>query len=190
MADALHPVSLAELEAWRRRQSVTGDEARKRFVQFVALESIGSDPSLRDMLAFKGGNALRFVYGNPRSTADLDFTADASFPDDAGQIRTALDLALFQGGRLFGIKLKCQRVDRKPPKKQATLPTYDIAIGFQFPGDRLFVDFETRPPVSTVVYLEISFNDVVCETEQRQLSPQLPARLRVCSLEDILAEQL
>jgi predicted nucleotidyltransferase component of viral defense system len=191
MAEPLHPASLAELEAWRRRLGVTLDEARRRFVQFVALESIAAVPALRDVLAFKGGNALRFLYGNPRSTADLDFTADAYFPDEEAAIRAALDPALQQGGRRFGIKLKCQRVDRKPPKKTATLPTYDIALGFQFPGDRYFADFDSSARrVTTVVYLEISLNDVVCETEDRQLSVQFPARIRVCSLEDILAEKL
>src|SRR5947207_3368064 len=127
MQDYLHPLSLEELEPWRRRYGVTGEEARTRFVQFVALESIASDVPLRDVLNFKGGNALRFVYGNPRSTLDLDFTAGAALPDEEEQIRSALDRALLRGGKLFGIKLKCQRVDRKPPKKKATLPTYDVA---------------------------------------------------------------
>jgi predicted nucleotidyltransferase component of viral defense system len=192
MPDLLHPLSLEELEPWRRRHpGVTVEEARTRFVQFVALESIAGDVPLRDVLSFKGGNALRFVYGNPRGTLDLDFTAGAALPDEGEQIRSALDRALRRGGNLFGIKLKCQRVDRKPPKKQATLPTYDVAIGYQLPGDRYFADFETAPrSVSTVVKLEISFNDVVCETRPQRLSPRLPGELCVCTLEDILAEKL
>lgn len=192
MEDRLHPLSLQELADWARRRRVTVDEARKRFAQFVALESIAAAPGLRDVLAFKGGNALRFVYGSPRSTVDLDFTADASFPDERDSIRSALDAALLQGRKVFGIKLKCQRVTRKPPAKKATLPTYDIAVGYQLPGDRYFADFDTNPTrqVTTVVNIEISFNDVVCETQRRQLSARYPGEIRVCSLEDILAEKL
>jgi predicted nucleotidyltransferase component of viral defense system len=191
VADRLHPLGLEELEAWRKRLGVTADEARKRFVQFVALESVAASPGLRDFLSFKGGNALRFVYGNPRSTADLDFTADGALPDEEEAIRKTLDQALAQGGKTFGIKLKCQRVQRKPPHPKGTLPTYDIAIGFQLPGDRYFVDFESPARlVTTVVNMEISFNDVVCETNHQQLSPRRSTQLRVCTLEDILAEKL
>ncbi len=191
MAERLHPIRLSELEAWRDRVGVTVEEARKRFVQFVALESIAAAPDLREALSFKGGNALRFVYGSPRGTSDLDFTAGDSLPDEQASIREALDRALLGGGRTFGVKLKCQRVDRKPPKKVATLPTYDVGVGYQFPGDRFFADFESaKRAVPTVVKIEISFNDLVCETLQSQLSPDLAALLRVCSLEDILAEKL
>jgi predicted nucleotidyltransferase component of viral defense system len=191
MEDRLHPLSLEDLDSWRRRAGVSADEARKRFAQFVALESIAGEPGLRDVLSFKGGNALRFVYGSPRSTLDLDFTADSSFPDEQDYIRQVLNRALLQGGNLFGIKLKCQRVERKPAKKQATLPTYDIAIGYQLPGDRYFADLESPGrQVTTVVKVEISFNDIVCETQRRQLSQRHPAEIRVCSLEDILAEKL
>jgi predicted nucleotidyltransferase component of viral defense system len=191
MEGGLHPLSLEGLETWRHARGVTADEARKRFAQFVALESIAAAPGLRDVLSFKGGNALRFVYGSPRSTLDLDFTADTSFPDEPEYIRQVLDRALLQGGNLFGIKLKCQRVERKPPKKKATLPTYDIAIGYQLPGDRYFADLDSPArQVATVVKVEISFNDVVCETQRWQLSLRHPAEIRVCSLEDILAEKL
>jgi len=191
MPDRLYPLGLQDLESWRQHQGATMDEARKRFVQFVALESIAASPGLRDLLSFKGGNALRFVYGNPRGTADLDFTADPALPDEEDSLRQALDQALVQGGRTFGIKLKCQRVQRKPPMNKGPLPTYDIAVGFQLPGDRFFADFESPTrSVSTVVKIEISLNDLVCETQQCRLSPELPAQVRVCSLEDILAEKL
>jgi len=186
-----YPRSLAELDSWRKQAGVTMDEARKRFVQFVALASIAADPALVTVLSLKGGNALRFVYGSPRSTADLDFTADASLPDEELAIRTMLDRALLQGGRRLGIKIKCQRVERKPPQKQATLPTYDIRIGYQLPGDRYYADFDsTDRQVPTVVKVEISFNDLVCETQRKQLAPDLSAQLQVCTLEDILAEKL
>jgi predicted nucleotidyltransferase component of viral defense system len=191
MAEYLYPLRLGELVTWQKRWGVTVDEARKRFVQFVVLESIAADSELRDRLSFKGGNALRFVYGSPRSTVDLDFTASALLPDDADRIRAFLDRAMDRGGRTFGIKLKCQRVERKPPKNKGTMPTYAVAVGFQFPEDRGYANFESSPrPVVTVVKIEISLNDVVCETLTKQLSPEHPAQIRACTLEDILAEKL
>src|SRR5262245_48036666 len=105
MAAPPYPTSLAELEDWRNQAGVTLDEARKRLTQFAVLTCIGARRTLRDALVFKGGNALRFIYGNPRSTLDLDFTAAASFPDDEDQVRSLLDEALGQGANRFGIKM-------------------------------------------------------------------------------------
>jgi predicted nucleotidyltransferase component of viral defense system len=191
MTPPLYPIRVNEIESWAKVHGVTRDEGRKRFVQFVVLESIAGSVSIRDKLAFKGGNALRFVHGNPRSTLDLDFTALTDFPDDEAAVRTILDAALVAGGRRFGFKLKCQRVKRNPARKDATLPTYSIGVGYQFPGDRHFADFEQpHRMANAVVELEVSLNDIVCETERHRLSPDEPGELQVCSLEDIIAEKL
>ena len=191
MSELLHPLKASEIESWAKRHGATVTEARRRFVQYVALECIARSPSLHDRLAFKGGNALRFVYGNPRSTIDLDFTAVLGLPDEEDVLRSMLNAALLKEGKAFGIKVKCQRVNRKPRKKQATLPTYDISLGFQFPDDRYYADFdEPKRIVATIIEIEISFNDLVCETIDQQLSPGSLARLKVCTLEDILAEKL
>jgi predicted nucleotidyltransferase component of viral defense system len=186
----LYPNSLAELDPWRKQAGTTLDEARKRFAQFVVLECVAAATALRTALAFKGGNALRFVYGNPRSTLDLDFTADSTFPDDGPLVRARLDAALGHAHRRFGVKMKCQKVSRNPKRKDATFPTFQTTVGYQFPGDRYFPDFETSGrTVTTVVELEISLNDLVCEAREVLLPPH-SANLRVCSLEDILAEKL
>src|SRR5688572_4041125 len=186
-----YPTRVNEIERWAKAHGVTRDEGRKRFVQFVVLESIAGSTALRDVLAFKGGNALRFVHGNPRSTLDLDFTALTNFPDDETEVRAVLDTAFVSGGRQFGFKLKCQRVKRNPARKDATLPTYNIGVGYQFPGDRYFADYEQpHRMVTTVIELEISLNDIVCETELRRLSLDLPAEILTCSLADIIAEKL
>jgi len=75
-----YPTSFRELDEWRRQHKTTAEEARLRFVQFVILVSISSSLMLSTRLAFKGGNALRFVYDNLRSTLDLDFSADFTKP--------------------------------------------------------------------------------------------------------------
>jgi hypothetical protein len=69
--DRLYPIHPAEIESWAKRHGTTRDEARKRFAQYAILEAIAAAPGLAGVLAFKGGNALRFVYGNRRSTLDL-----------------------------------------------------------------------------------------------------------------------
>lgn len=190
MAERAYPTSLAELVRWQQQSGTTPTEARLRFMQFVVLDSIAGSGVAAE-LAFKGGNALRFVFRNRRSTIDLDFSGAAGFPDDPDQIRARLDPALRQRWPQFGVRDRCQSVRRNPKDPAATLPTFQITVGFAFPGDRRFPDFETNPgPVSVVVDLEISPNEVICETTQSRLSEDSPGSLRVCTLEDIVAEKL
>lgn len=196
MAAQLYPKSAAEISAWSKANGVTEGEGQRRFVQFAVLLCIGTSEGLRSSLAFKGGNALRFIHGNPRSTLDLDFTAlnpddyQTAVRDSEDEIRRILDATLTWGHARFGVKMKCQRIKRKPPRPDDTLPTYDIGVGYQFQGDRYYADFESPTRVvNSVVKVEVSFNDVVCEIAPYSLEPGAPA-LTVCSLEDILAEKL
>ena len=155
-------------------------------MEFVILNCIASRAVTRNGMVLKGGNALRFAYQSPRSTIDLDFSVDADgIPDDADELRGALNEALTFTERRFNVKAKCQRVRRNPKSPVATRPTYDVAIGYQFPTDRYFHDFENRS-FSTVIPLEITLHDLVCDTAEWAGVQGL----RVCSLEDILAEKL
>ena len=158
-------------------------------MQFVVLASIASSSDRVSRLALKGGNALRFVYGNIRSTLDLDFTADGDFPDDAEEIRMLLNSALRQAERQFQVKARCQSIRRNPKQPERTHPTYEIKVCFQLPGDRHYKDFDHRPRFPEVVELEISLNEILCESIPKRLSPATQP-VRICSLEDILAEKL
>lgn len=187
------PVSLAELEPWRVGNRTTSDEARKRLAQYLILEAIATAPAMNKLLTFKGGNALRFVYGNRRTTLDLDFTALTTFPDDPTAIRGMLDEALAIVSSKSSVKLRCQAVKRNPKSPAATHPTYSIKIGYQFPGDSQYGDFlASGKMVSTVVEVEISLNDIVCEITQNEYAHPFSGEIRVqvCALEDIIAEKL
>jgi len=186
MSDNMYPTSLADIPVWSHANGVTTSEANVRFMEFVVLTCIASSPITASSMVFKGGNALRFAYRSPRSTKDLDFSVAANgLPDDADKIRDILNQALRYAERRFDVKAKCQRVKRNPMNRQATWPTYDIAIGYQLRSDPYFHNFETRN-VATVIPVEVSLNDLVCETAACAGLPSL----RVCSLEDILAEKL
>ncbi|GJQ26504.1 MAG: hypothetical protein HBSAPP02_15360 [Phycisphaerae bacterium] len=190
MTRRLYPISLAELANFARELRVTTEESRKRFVQYVVLQAISASP-LRDVLIFKGGNALRFVYANRRGTMDLDFTATSALPDDKPSIGLALDSAFVVAFGQFGVKLRYQSAQRNPPGADKHFPTYEVKVGYQFPGDRYFPEFDARAqPVSSVVDLEISLNDVVCDDALIKLDPQRDLCTRVCSVEDIVAEKL
>ena len=185
------PVSLSDLPRWQSANRVSSGEARNRLAQFVVLDCIAGS-SLAGEMAFKGGNALRFVYQNRRSTIDLDFSSVAGFPDDESVIRNSLGVALEAAAGRHGIRIRCQSVRRNPKGTVGHhFPTYQITLGFAFPGERHFINFDADPrPLPTIVELEISLNEMICETVEVPLGEDSSRRLQVCSLEDIIAEKL
>ena len=187
MAGANRPTFLEE---WCKENNVPVHEGRERYMAFVILACISANTNLSSCLVFKGGNALRFVHQSPRSTKDLDFTVKSDIlADDEEKIRSVMDIALKWGFQRYQVKAKCQRVKRNPSRRDATRPTYDVKIGYLYPDDRYFNDFENRN-VATVIPVEISFNDLVCEDEPYTPDNQHAFAVRVCTLEDITAEKL
>jgi predicted nucleotidyltransferase component of viral defense system len=185
----LYPVSLEEVPQWAKENAATQDEARRRFVQFVIIESLAR--GLPGKLSFKGGNALRFCYHNPRSTTDIDYTAGAEFGDDPDGVRSQLDPPLQQFSQEYGIACRVQAVHRNPSSAAATKPTYEISVGWSFPGFRNFPGFlESEAPSSAIIPVEISINDIVCETIIDELEGGRHVGIEVCALEDIVAEKL
>jgi predicted nucleotidyltransferase component of viral defense system len=186
-AFGLYPSSFADLERWAAQHRTTMEEARRRFVQFVVLDAL-ADGAVARLFAFKGGNALRFGYGSPRSTLDLDFTGDGSL-DDVAVLRPTVDAAVRSAASRFEARCKVTHAKRNPPRGDR--PTYSVHVGFQLPGDRRYADFLlTDATSSQVVYVEISMNDAVCEVIAAEVGPGTGRRLRLCSLEDIIAEKL
>lgn len=162
-------------------------------VQFVILDSISASEWIRPQLAFKGGNALLFAYGNPRATLDLDFTAEPTFPDDHQEIARNFNIALDKMIARHQIKSRCQSIHRRPPGVDKTTPTYLIKVCHQLPGDKYYQNFEERleskKTFSDVVDIEVSINDIICETEMLRFHRSI-SELRICTIEDILAEKL
>jgi predicted nucleotidyltransferase component of viral defense system len=184
-----YPAAIEEIATWQRMNATTVLEARRRFMQFVVLSAVSSSPGLVGRLAFKGGNALWFLHGNPRSTIDLDFTAEGDFPDDSNAIVSLIDDALKSTQSQFRVKARCQSIHRNPPGLDKTFPTYNMKVCFQLPGDRYYQNFDDREYFAEVIELEISLNDIVCETISWKLSAS-QAPIRGCSLEDQIAEKL
>lgn len=180
----------ADIKLWCKENGIAEHEGRKRYVEHAILGCIARSGKLRNAIVFKGGNALRIMYGSTRSTLDLDFTAlPNTLPDNEDALREIMYAAFYNSAISFGVKLRCQKVKRNPKSPEATKPTFDIRVAYQFPGDRYFESMETRNLIDTVP-VEISFNDVVCGISE--FSPIINDRstIQVCSLEDILAEKL
>ena len=181
---------VSDIKAWCKENGISEHEGRRRYVEHAILGCIARSGKLRNAIVFKGGNALRIMYGSSRSTLDLDFTAlPNALSDSEDDLRAIADTAFHISAKSFGVKLRCQKVKRNPRGIEFTTPTYKISVAYQFPGDRYFESMETRN-LSDTVPVEISLNDIVCGISE--LSPVTNGRntIKVCSLEDILAEKL
>jgi predicted nucleotidyltransferase component of viral defense system len=187
--EPLYPASTEEIDRWRKRTGTSAEEARRRYIQYVVLELVASDPILARSVVFKGGNALRFAYGSERSTMDLDFSARETLPDDDSEIRARLDHALRLAPARFRVKARCQRIRRNPPGREKTLSTYQITIAYLLATDSKYKNFDNMKTIPSVLDLEISLNEVVCEIGRVRLRGD-GGELVVCSIEDILAEKL
>jgi predicted nucleotidyltransferase component of viral defense system len=184
----LYPDSFDTIGRWATENKVTVGEAKFRFAQYGILRAITASKALSDVLVFKGGNALDFVWQPNRSTRDLDFSArDPSLSTD--QITKLLTPALQRAAQDTGVAFRLQRVRQNPPGPNRTFITYDITVGYGLPDDkRSRQKIERGESVSPIVPVEISLNEPICASVEVNIDGTHP--LQVSSLEDIVAEKL
>lgn len=183
-----YPETFERIPGWARENSISINEARARFAQYAILNAIAGSRVLSQILVFKGGNALDFVWQPNRSTKDLDFTSlDPEL--SAERIRTLLEQSLGVVGRRLGIAFHINGVMRNPPGLDKTFVTYEVRVGYAHPDD---VNNKKRisngEPSKAIVPVEISLNEPVCADTPVDVHATHP--LRVSTREDIVAEKL
>lgn len=187
---SLYPKRVTEINEWAISNGTTSTEARTRFMQFAILSCLSRHDYVSERMALKGGNALRFIFGSSRSTADLDFSSLNGELDDETIIRTHINAALKINFARMQYKAVCQNI-QKQPKKGTSSPTYQIKIGYSLYGDRGFENFDQSVRSSSeVIKVEISINEMVCETENLMIMESVGTEIKTCILEDIVAEKL
>jgi predicted nucleotidyltransferase component of viral defense system len=169
-------------------------EARRRFAQYTILRGIAASAPLRELLVFKGGNALDFVWNPNRSTLDLDFSLDMTRHESQGldeeRLKELLSRGLAVSGRELGVRFGVHSVRHHPPGEGKTFVTYAARIGYALPDDlRNRTRLEAGEPSTYVVPVEISINEPIGSDESLTLGAG-GRSLRVSTLEDIVAEKL
>ena len=169
-------------------------EARRRFAQYAVLRAIASSARLREILVFKGGNALDFVWSPNRSTLDLDFSVDMERLGGrdllGAELAELFSRALPLLGRDLGIATSVHGVKRQPPGAGKTFVTYIARIGYALPDDtRNRTRLEAGQPSTNVVPVEVSLNEPIGADERLPLGGGTRS-LRISTIEDIVAEKL
>jgi predicted nucleotidyltransferase component of viral defense system len=190
MAD--YPTSFDEVHQWAVNYKFPELESRTRFAQYGILRAISLSHELSRLLVFKGGNALDFIWQPNRSTSDLDFSIDMTQDGsniEVESLRLLFDRALTGAGRALNVVYRTQRFKLNPPGKQHTFGTFQARIGFALQDQpHLIAMIRNNQPISPVIYLDISLNEVICAEQSIDISGT--HLLRTCTIEDILAEKL
>lgn len=187
-----YPRRFVDIPTWAASSGISIDEARVRFAQYGVLCGIASVRPLREGLVFKGGNALDFVWHPNRSTVDLDFSHDptVALPTlDPGPIKDLLERGLSTATPRLGTAFAVHRVRQHPRGTDKTFITYEARIGYAHRDEARLRQRMAQGETSTnVIGLDISLNEPVCDAQLVQLDDA--HRLRVATIEDIVAEKL
>ncbi len=177
---------------WAEEHGVGAGEARRRFAQYAVLRAIAYSARLREILVFKGGNALDFVWSPNRSTLDLDFSADMARLGDRDLLESDLaeifSRALPVLRRDLGVAMRVHGVRRQPPGAGKTFITYTARIGYALPDDaRNRTRLDAGQPSTNVVPVEVSINEPIGADAEVTVGDR---PLRVSTPDDIVAEKL
>jgi predicted nucleotidyltransferase component of viral defense system len=183
-----YPTSLRGIGEWATSNGMRVAEAKFRFAQYGILQAIADSRALSQVLAFKGGNALDFVWQPNRSTRDLDFSSRDSTLT-AEQIRNFLAPSLQRVSRSIGVLYRVQRIEQQPPGPNRSFITFEGMIGYALPDERRNRQLIQQGKSSNAtVPLDVSLNEPICGIVEVDIASSNP--LQVCRLEDIVAEKL
>ena len=127
----MRTLSPEDLREWADRYKLNPALAQRDYVAVRVAHAIASDPGVASELAMKGGFVLRFGYGSPRTSKDIDGTV--------GTRHSALDPARLQ--RI--VRSQCTDLDVKMGKPTQGSDTLDFGnVAYVGPLGRGFLTIE------------------------------------------------
>jgi len=169
-------ISRAELQRLANREKVALGILEKDYVLTETLKTLSQVPSLKDLLVFKGGTALRKVYfANWRYSEDLDFTVKHNMKKE--ELRQELDKWYQQVGVTSQIQLTTKMLHK--PNGYARVRTQFIGP-LSYPG---------------MIFMDLSFDEPLClDPDDREVLAHPFSsegqKVLVYSLEELLAEKM
>ena len=175
------------LEEARKRLGIPWDVLERDYLISWILAGISRMDTLREMLVFKGGTALKKCYfGDYRFSEDLDFSSMGKAHTGIDMERAMLDACEMAAGLLdeyAPVEIACERYTEKDPHPGGQEA---FIIRARLPWQRL---------PQTRLMIEISMDEnILLSPEERMVIHEygepLDARLRVYALEEIIAEKM
>lgn len=150
----------------------------------AVLDAVGQVPGLWETYVVKGGLALRYAYGSPRETHDLDFNAIHDFTPHVTPEKVE---------HLYAF---CDRLDEGPQRVSERYGYAHMCVQYRELSSELPVIFvrvghtevpACTPPYDAFVEVQVTLSDLICETRPAELDG---VPIHVPALEDILADKL
>jgi len=189
-----YPKKISEIDPYARKEGIDQSVARQRFAQYALLMAFSYSRELSAALVLKGGNALNAFWTPNRSTKDLDFSMQKamSINDFEARLNGTFRRVQDDLGIRFRIQTGTQSNDDNPPGGPA-FQFIQMRVAFALSGEyglesRLEAGLDLPNDPANFVPIEIAFGECVCETIPIAIEGQFS--LRVCTLEDIMAEKL
>jgi len=169
-------ISRSELHRLANREKIALGILEKDYVLTEVLKALSQVPTLRELMVFKGGTALRKVYfADWRYSEDLDFTVKHDVKE--GALQEKLNDWYQQVEQASQIRLNTKMLHK--PNGYARIRTQFIGP-LAFPG---------------MIFMDLSFDEPIClEPELREvLTAPFPSegqKVLVYPLEELLAEKI
>jgi len=169
-------ISRAELQRLATREKVALGILEKDYVLTEVLKALSQVPTLRELMVFKGGTALRKVYfADWRYSEDLDFTVKHDMKKE--ELRQALDKWYLQIEEASQIRLTTKMLHK--PDGYARVRTQFIGP-LSYPG---------------MIFMDLSFDELLCLDPDRRKVIAEPfsaegQKVLAYPLEELLAEKM
>lgn len=156
---------------------VAGRNVAREYLQAQILASLQRAGAMIP-LAFHEGTALRFLYGIPRYSEDLDFTLERAVEEyDFRRYLNAMQRDLTAQGYAVALKVSDRGVVHSAFVRFAGLP-HEMGLSPQ-PGEVLSVKIEvdTRPPAGAVLQTSVVRRHVILQLQHHDRASLLAGKL-------------
>lgn len=182
--------TISDIPSWVDAGRGAQDQKRRRAAH-ILLYAIASSAPLSAHMAMKGGFLLAIKYKSSRHTIDVDFSTKQSINDfNEVQFIESLENSLQSASTEFaeyGLECKVQSFKKNPPNPAATMPTYNIVIGYAYKNDINSYKRLQKKQAIEVLKIDYSLNEPILNCEKLEISNGLS--VMVYSLSDLIAEK-
>ena len=194
MSDIEEPNLVVDVAAWSAKVRANPLAYESRQLTEVFLTALSFAPSFKKSLYLKGGILMALAYGSPRSTSDVDLTADADPGETAAGLRDEIDRALRRATAALGLPdLVCriQTMKQRPRPaifEEAQNPSLRLTIGAARRGSADAGRLEAGN-ASRTLRVDITFKEPVGSFQILGIGSG-ERSIRAYSLTDLVAEKL
>ena len=158
----------------------------------IIIKAISLDKELSETMVLKGGILVGIRYSGDRHTTDIDFSCPSQMKlDTQVTLREKLNSLLKQAQIELSENIVCavQKLDKQPPRDDATFPSISMSIGYADSQKPAEIKRLERGQSPKTVCIDYSFNEFTGETEEISINPEYQESIKIYSLCSLISEK-